>query len=138
MIGTQAHPAVFTGAIACKEIISAGASGGGEVTYATLQPAEGEIWVVHSAVMFHDDVAARVQGWYVFDNVTSLIIYQTAAVAAGTMSQLYYTAMTQGFPLVLTSLNSLKAGITAGTAGKKVTIRALVTKLQSVEIWSNS
>jgi hypothetical protein len=119
-------------------ITSAAASGGGEVTYVSLRPPVGELWIMLLASLLHDDTSSRICAWYGYDTATYKAFYVTpAAIAANVYVPLYTNVGLPGRPLVLNYDRYLVAGIVGATAGKKVSINYWLEKFRGVEPWLN-
>ena len=120
-------------------------SAGGVATI-DLTPPEGEVWVVAWAQGLHDDGVARVLGFTLNDGVAAANIGPGASIAAGICLPLYATnpdgvagkaGMEWALPLTLNHINHLTLTAASITAGKHVTINALVYRYRGFGPWSN-
>lgn len=144
MIATQLYIGDTTGQLKHGQASSAAGDGAATV-YASLRPDEGEIYIVHLAVMMHDDDAAsRIMAWYWYDGSTRTAMWSTVSaiaqatyvslfganqIAAGTLSYLG-----AGGPLLCTRNSYLQAGCVAPAAPHKAYLNYLVRKIRTTEV----
>lgn len=145
MICTQSLELLGIGQIANGQNASAAGDGAATV-YASLQPNEGELWIVQLAVMMHDDDAAsRIMAWYWYDGSTRTALFSTVdAIAQATYVPLCGTRQfaaanisglsSCGSPIVCDHNNYLQAGCVAPAAPHKAYLNYVVRKIRLAEV----
>jgi hypothetical protein len=122
--------------VAHAQLLSAGA-GGNE--YVDLRPPVGELWIVDTANMLHDDdAAARTILWQWYDGATGVVLWQSAApILYMVYTQLYGNVESGGKPFYLSNASWIRAGALALVAGHKIVINYVVRRVLGVEPWTN-
>ena len=110
---------------------------GAGATYDPNRPPAGELWILHSLVFTHDDMAARVCGFNWIDQATNQNISLGVSIAAGTYRSL---AIDSGFygPITMNRDSYVRCVATDLAAGKYIHPRALVYKIRGIGVWNNA
>jgi len=106
-------------------------------TYNPIRPAAGEIWILHSLIFTHDDVAARTLAFNWIDQATNQNISLGVSTVAGVYRSLFVDSGFAG-PITMNRDSYIRCHAVDLAAGKYIHPRALVYKIRGVGVWNNA
>lgn len=115
----------------CQAYTKTGAAAGGGAMKCEAYPT-GELWLVCSGDVYHDDPAAITGTWYLNDGATKIQLGDGAILAALTRRNLYSGNFTEAIMLSPSSILSWEVA-SGATAGKKVTISLVIKLVRGVQ-----
>jgi len=96
-----------------------------------LRPTNHEIWIVHSLLMWHDDPAGLTILYQIYDGSSTYRLGTSGALAVSTFDWMYDRVVVQE-PICLNYSHYIRLNGAGIAAGKKIYIRAFVTKLRGL------